>query len=323
MNGIRDTTRRMPLNHTDAVRRWVPVANFRPLGHMLLGLVCALGPLAAHSSGIDELGQLMRAGQYRDAFSKIEAVLGERPRDPQMLYMKSMILAEQNMRPEAIGILISLTEEHPTLVEPYNSLALLYSADGQYDKALAALNSAIRINPANSATYKNLGDLHVNIAVDAYRKASRFNAGDSNPARTKMAVLQSDSTGLKSAAIVRTSEKTPTETPEADRSVVMRAQSGTGINEAVLRKYDMRSVSNAGADKPGTAEQDRNIDRIQILQLPGSLDKVSDAMDMKACLGHVDDFRPPQGKSVPGWRQGRVALKQWKDPVFCSRGEVG
>jgi tetratricopeptide (TPR) repeat protein len=40
-------------------------------------------------------------------------------------------------------VFTKLTDDYPELPEPYNNLAVLYAAAGQYDKARAALEMAI------------------------------------------------------------------------------------------------------------------------------------------------------------------------------------
>jgi tetratricopeptide (TPR) repeat protein len=61
--------------------------------------------------------------------------------------LKGLILTEQNKSAEAINIFTKLTDDYPELPEPYNNLAVLYAASGQYDKARASLEMAIRTNP--------------------------------------------------------------------------------------------------------------------------------------------------------------------------------
>jgi tetratricopeptide (TPR) repeat protein len=72
---------------------------------------------------------------------------------------------------EAIAVFSKLTEDYPELPEPYNNLAVLYARQKQYDKARTALEMAIRTYPGYATAYENLGDVHANLASQAYDKA--------------------------------------------------------------------------------------------------------------------------------------------------------
>jgi tetratricopeptide (TPR) repeat protein len=70
-----------------------------------------------------------------------------------------------------------LNEEYPELAEPYNNLAVLYAGQGDYDKARAALQAAVRSNPAYATAYENLGDVYLRLAARAYERAQALDAG--------------------------------------------------------------------------------------------------------------------------------------------------
>ena len=133
---------------------------------VLSSLVAALFGVPAtlaHASEMSDINKLMRAGQYADALTKTDAVLAKHPRDAQLRFTKGLILAEQNRSAEAIAVFSKLTEDFPDLPEPYNNLAVLYAADGQYDKARAALDMAMRTNPTYATALENLGDVYAKI----------------------------------------------------------------------------------------------------------------------------------------------------------------
>ena len=72
---------------------------------------------------------------------------------------------------QAIATFTKLTEDFPELPEPYNDLAVLHAAQGDYDKARAALEMAIRTNPGYATAHENLGDIYARLASQAYCKA--------------------------------------------------------------------------------------------------------------------------------------------------------
>lgn len=156
----------------------------------LWGLLAAFaaGPVFADETA--NVGGLIRAGRYAEALTIADAFLAWNPRDAQMRFLKGVILSEQRRPGEAITIFARLTEDFPGLPEPYNNLAVLYAADGQFDKARAALDTAIRINPGYAAAYENLGDVYARFALQAYAQASQLELG-SDSVKSKLARARS------------------------------------------------------------------------------------------------------------------------------------
>jgi colicin import membrane protein len=136
----------------------------------MLPLLAALGASCAHADDAADIARLAQGGKGEEALKRIDAVLSRQPADVQMRFMKGVMLSE--MRPaEAIAIFTRLTQDYPKLPEPYNNLAVLYAAAGQYDKAKIALDKAIRTSPAYATAFDNLGDVHARLASQAYDKA--------------------------------------------------------------------------------------------------------------------------------------------------------
>jgi len=146
---------------------------------ILSGLIAAI--YSAQASEVSDISKLMRTGQYPEALAKTDAVLAKHPRDAQMRFVKGLILAEQNKSAEAIAIFSKLTEDFPDLPEPYNNLAVLYAANGQYDKARATLDMAIHTNPTYATALENLGDVYAKLASQAYDKALQIDPGSNVP----------------------------------------------------------------------------------------------------------------------------------------------
>jgi tetratricopeptide (TPR) repeat protein len=137
-------------------------------------LYCALALVAwapAHADDYADVSKLAKAGKVAEALNKTNDYLSKHPADPQMRFMKGVLLTEQNKSDEAIAVFTKLTEDYKDLPEPYNNLAVLYAANGQYDKARVALEKAIRTNPSYQTAYENLGDIYGKMASQAYDKA--------------------------------------------------------------------------------------------------------------------------------------------------------
>jgi tetratricopeptide (TPR) repeat protein len=153
------------------------------------GLLAVMMSFSAHADDFGDVSKLVRAGQYAEALSKADAFLSRNPRDAQMRFLKGVILTEQNKSTEAIVVFTKLTEDYPTLPEPYNNLAVLHASAGQFDKARAALESAIRTNPSYATAYENLGDVHARLASQAYDKALQLDSGNS-AAKSKLTLVR-------------------------------------------------------------------------------------------------------------------------------------
>lgn len=155
----------------------------------LLVLALGLGAGSARADEYSEVSQLLRTGRQAEALVRIERHLAAKPRDPQMRYFKGVIQRDSGQQTEALATFTRLTEDYPELPEPYNSLAVIHAAQGDYDKARAALEMAIRANPGYATAHENLGDIQVRLAGQAYCKALQLEAGNS-ALRTKLANLR-------------------------------------------------------------------------------------------------------------------------------------
>lgn len=125
-----------------------------------------------------EVNRLMRIGQYGEATVKADQFLAGKPKDPQMRFLKGVILTEQGKPQDAIAVFTKLIEDYPELPEPYNNLAVLQAGQGQFDKARAALEMAIRTNPSYATAHENLGDVYAKLASQAYSKALQLDGSN-------------------------------------------------------------------------------------------------------------------------------------------------
>ncbi|RZI75795.1 MAG: tetratricopeptide repeat protein [Variovorax sp.] len=144
---------------------------FRIVSGAALALVM-MGP--AHADDYADVNQLLRQGKAADALAKADAYIAGKPRDPQMRFLRGVILSEQGKQADATVAFTQLTQDFPELPEPYNNLAALYAAQSQFEKARVALEMAIRLNPNYATAYENLGDVHLRLAAQSYNKAQSF-----------------------------------------------------------------------------------------------------------------------------------------------------
>jgi len=123
---------------------------------------------------LSEVTRLQRAGQSAAALERIEQALATNPKDAQMRFLKSVILAETGRSGEALTLLQLIVQDYPELAEPHNNLAAIYAAAGEYGKARAELEEALRLNPLYAPAHENLGDVHALLAGQSYARALRL-----------------------------------------------------------------------------------------------------------------------------------------------------
>jgi len=131
-------------------------------------------PAASATSVIAEVHRLHYAGQSTAALAKADAYLATKPRDAQMRFLKGVILADSQRNGEAIQLFQKLVDDYPDLAEPYNNLAALYAAEGDYTRARTTLEQAVRANPGYATAHENLGDVYAALASQSYARAQKF-----------------------------------------------------------------------------------------------------------------------------------------------------
>ena len=157
-----------------------PSALARTLHHgaRLLALAALLASPLAQADDYGDVNQLLRQGKPAQALARADQYLAAKPRDPQMRFLRGVAQTADGKSTDAIATFVQLTEDYPELPEPYNNLAVLYASQGQYDKARAALEMALRTNPSYATAQENLGDVYVRLAAQAYAKALQLGAGN-------------------------------------------------------------------------------------------------------------------------------------------------
>jgi len=294
------------------------------LFHSIFAITCLLALLSFRPVFADELSDartLISSGKYAEALVIADNYLVQKPNDPHMLFLKGLILTEQNQSAKAIAAFTKLTEEYPALPEPYNNLAVLYASAGQYDKARTALESAIRTNPSYATAYENLGDVYAKLASQAYDKALQTNSG-SSAAKSKLALvhgLVTGTSGAKVPPIVIAAAPKPAPTPAAPPVAAPPittppvakppvTPTPTPIAPPVV-KAEPKPASKP-APKP---EASSNADRDDIAKTLNEWAAAWSSKDVKKYLGYyASDFKTPKGMSRKAWsdeRQARIVGK--------------
>jgi tetratricopeptide (TPR) repeat protein len=176
----------MPKSHSPRAR-----FSFSPTVRALLLAVAACGMSVSALAAVEheDVDKLMQAGKLDEAMARADAFLKDKPRDPQMRFLKAVIQLDTGKRAEAIAAFTQLTQDAPELPEPYNNLAVIYASQNQFDKARSALESAIRTNPSYATAQENLGDVYARLASQAYSKALQLDQNNT-AVQPKLAVIR-------------------------------------------------------------------------------------------------------------------------------------
>jgi tetratricopeptide (TPR) repeat protein len=159
----------------------------RVLAAALLVLTAISTP--AVGDPLENIRQLITDGQFEQALPRLNTFLQDSPRHAEARFLKGLALAEEGRTEEAKEVFLGLTDDYPDLPEPYNNLAVLYAAEGDYAMARDSLLLAISNHPGYAAAHENLGDIYARMAGIAYGKALEIDAGNQT-AKVKLAMVR-------------------------------------------------------------------------------------------------------------------------------------
>lgn len=154
---------------------------------LFAGLVSA----PAWADDYADVNQMLRAGRHAEALARADQYLAGKPRDPQMRFLKGVILGDTGRTTEAADLFTKLIEDYPELPEPYNNLAVIQASQSQWDKARANLEMALRVNPSYATAHENLGDVHLRLAMQSWRRAQQLDVTLGRSVAPKLAAARS------------------------------------------------------------------------------------------------------------------------------------
>ena len=149
----------------------------RTLARPLLA-VCLVAAFAVRADELSDVQRLYYSGQATAAMQRADQFLATNPGDPQMRFIKGVMLTDAKHNMEAVALFQKLSDDFPDLAEPYNNLAALHAASGDYAKARAALEQALRMNPGYATAHENLGDVYAALAAQSYARAHKLDPGN-------------------------------------------------------------------------------------------------------------------------------------------------
>ena len=265
----------------------------------LLTLIAACVLMPVHADESADVSQLLRTGKLVEALTKADAFLAGKPNDPQMRFLKGVIQRSSGKQAEAIATFTKLTEDYPELPEPYNNLAVLYAGQGQFDKARAALEMAIRTNPSYSTAHENLGDVYARLASQAYNKALQLDGANAAVPPKLALIRELFSPGNKG--------QRPSVTVAAAASAAAAAapKPVASTTTAPAAPTVAATPPSAPAAKPAVASTDSAAEQAA-QDAVMAWAKAWSAKDMAGYLGaYSKEFTPPGKQSRAAWEEDR------------------
>lgn len=265
---------------------------------LLIGLCSAVH--AQTPDDINDISQMLRSGQTELAAKRIEIALSNRPKDPQLRFLRGVIQIEKKQNNEAVATFQSMIEDFPELPEPYNNLAVLYAGQGQYEKARSALEAAIRTHPSYATAHENLGDIYTKMASESYTKALQLDINN-NTAQVKLNTI----TNLIGATRTPPSVANPKPTPP-----VMVSQQPIRNVAAVETNKPIAEPTNT----PSKTKEAFKDETDAVYNVVVAWAKAWGRKDVDAYLNmYSKSFRPAGGESYQSWateRRNRIESKR-------------
>lgn len=154
---------------------------------MIAGLLLAANQ-AFTQANPNQIEQLISQGKLNEALVLTNEQLVRDSENVNYLFLKGLILTRQDKLEQAREVFIGLTEKHPELPEPFNNLAVIYAAQGDYENARLALQKAINTHPSYATAHENLGDIFAKMASRAYNQALELD-DENETAREKLLLV--------------------------------------------------------------------------------------------------------------------------------------
>lgn len=261
--------------------------------------------LVLHFSGLAYAGpaedtkeakKLFEAGKFDQALAKVTAALALQPKDLEGRFLKGMILIDLKKTTDAIQVFTSLTQDYPEQPEPYNNLAALYSAQGNYEKAKAALELAIYTHPTYATAYENLGDIYAQMAWRSYDKVLQLDKNNLDAPR-KLSMVR---------AIVTL--------PRIGNDPTQVAMAPKGETKANSKVEPGKSAATPAVKPANNAAKGEVSDEVKttVLAWAGAWA----AKDTAAYLGfYAPDFETPKGMTRAAWEAQRKARIEPKKSI--------
>ncbi|MDZ7735542.1 MAG: tetratricopeptide repeat protein [Gammaproteobacteria bacterium] len=275
-----------------------------------------------------EVQTLLKKGELQAALELAHTGLEENADDIEMRFLKGLILTRMERFDDAEREFQALIEKHPKLPEPYNNLAVVYAAQGEYEKARETLLRAINTHPSYATAYENIGDIYAKMASDAYNQALQLDT-DNTAAREKLALVNDLFSAEQVAAASMVATPAPESGPqqaqlEPERAVAepekpkdeparpTAEMPGPVMTEPKLQTQPEKQAVAAAEPPPAREEtqsktpEEKQPDTGDVVQAVRDWAAAWSNQDVEAYLGfYADGFLPPAGMSRGDWAEQR------------------
>ena len=268
----------------------------------LLIFALAFSALPLRADELQDIDALVKKGQHAKALERVNQYLAQKPRDAKGRFIKGVILAEQNKAAEAIEVFAALSRDYPELPEPYNNLAVLYAAQGQYEKARQQLERSIRTHPSYATAYENLGDVYTKLASQAYDKALQFDSSNA-AAKNKLSLIRDL---MSSNTAPRGSSVSPATSPEPVRPAAKAAMAKAATAQSAEVKPAVGRAKSAAAKPAETSARSDEGEGAAVLQAVLAWASAWSSQNVESYLAfYAQDFKTPKGEGRAQWEEAR------------------
>lgn len=143
-------------------------------------------PFTAQGAALEDVQSLWASGKRDQAIQLAETSLKTTPDDPRLRFSLGTMLLEQQQLERARVLFVGLTEDYPDLPDPYNNLAVIHAARGEYEPARQALTRALELAPDHAQAHENMGDVLMRLAQQSYERALQQALGDDTALKLKL-----------------------------------------------------------------------------------------------------------------------------------------
>ncbi len=270
-----------------------------------------VAPMALAAGVASQAQSMIEQGQAAAALQLLDKHLAGNPQDAEARFARGLALVRLERSKDAIRVFSDLTRDYPQLPEPYNNLAVLYAAQGDYEKARDALQAALATHPSYATAHENLGDIYAALAGAAYSRALQLDESN-QMLRHKLALLnQIDA----SETVAR--EAVPVSAPPAVAAAPAAAPTPAPAAAVAEAPADTDAL---GADT-----------RAALLRSVEAWAAAWSKQDLSAYFAaYAEDFLPEGGLSRAAWEAqrrerisapGRIQVNV-TDPAFSSTGDA-
>ncbi|MCF6353763.1 MAG: tetratricopeptide repeat protein [Candidatus Polarisedimenticolaceae bacterium] len=253
---------------------------------------------SGEQEALNEAKTLLEQGYPDRAIKQLDGFLASNPEHAEARFLKGLILVNQDQLEAAIKIFEALTKDYPELPEPYNNLAVSYSALGRFDDARKALQSAITTHPSYATAHENLGNIYAMMAADAYNHALSLDK-ENAAARDKLA-LMSELFSVGTINNASHQSATAASTPATEAQPAPAAQAAAPAIEEEDSELAMLMEDDSDGTE-GLSELEQGI-----LSTAHQWAQTWSSKDVAGYLSHYHaTFKPSRGLSRAAWEQQR------------------